>query len=98
MEKIYPFIKKTLPVVMLMIVSSPAFAQESQGLCQFASWLKTIATTAAVVAVFLFVMNSFFSKSSVIGDLILYVVIGCAVMVGASGIISLTGLTVTCNV
>jgi hypothetical protein len=89
-------------VLLIAAVAGTAFAQSVGGdgasaLCEVAKWLKTIATTAGLIALFLFVMNSFFAKSSIIGDIIMYVVIGCVVMTAGSFIIGKTGLTMTCT-
>lgn len=90
-------------IFMLVAMASAAFAQVGGGdggasaLCEFAKWLKNIATVAGLIALFLFVMNSFFAKSSIIGDVIMYVVIGCVVMTAGSYLIGKTGLQSTCN-
>lgn len=67
------------------------------GLCGVASFMKTIVTGAAIIAVLIFVVNSFFVKSSVVGDLIMYVMIGCAIATAAVYIVTQTGLTSSCT-
>lgn len=71
-------------------------ATTTTGLCSVASWIKAILTGAAVIAVMIYVINSFFVKSSIVGDIIMYVIIGCAVAATASYFINLTGLATTC--
>lgn len=77
-----------------------ALAQSTgaDGLCQFAGWLKAIATVAAIIALILFVVNSFFIKSSVVGDIIMYVIIGCVIIGAAPYLVTLTGLTTNCSI
>lgn len=82
----------------LIFGGGDAMAQSVDGLCKFAGWLKSAATVAAIIAIFLIVMNSFFGKSSVVGDVIMTVIIGCVVVFAAPQIIALTGLTSGCSV
>ena len=72
--------------------------QTAGGLCEVAGWIKTILTAAAIIAVLLYILNSFFMKSSVIGDIMLYVLIGCTIAVSVVYLIGLTGLTPTCSI
>jgi len=74
-----------------------AYAQTVDGLCEFAEFLRELATAGAVVALILFVLNSFFLKNNVVGDIIMYVIIGCVIMSVAPTIITLTGLTQQCS-
>lgn len=67
------------------------------GMCQFANFLKQLATVAGIVALIVIVINSFFLKNSVIGDIIMYVIIGCVIIVAATTIITATGLTTSCT-
>lgn len=67
------------------------------GLCKVAGWIKTILTAAAIIAVLIYVINSFFVKSSVVGDIILYVIIGCAIAASVVYVIGLTGLSTSCS-
>lgn len=83
--------------ILTLYTPTASAALAADGLCEFASYLKIIATTAAVIALILFVMNSFFIKSSVIGDIILYVIIGCVIIAGGTEVIDLTGLSSTCS-
>jgi nitrate reductase gamma subunit len=92
-----------VPMLVLAALYIPsAFAQDagaaSQGLCKFAGFLKQIATVAAIIGLILFVLNSFFMKSSVVGDIIMYIIIGCAIMVAGPYLITLTGLTSNCSI
>jgi len=85
-------------LVMVATYMPDAMAQSgADGLCKFAGWLKEIATVAAIIALVLFVLNSFFIKSSVVGDIIMYVIIGCVIMVAGPYLIGLTGLTTNCS-
>lgn len=68
------------------------------GLCKVAGWIKTILTAAAIIAVLIYVINSFFVKSSVVGDIILYVIIGCAIAAAVVYLIGLTGLQTSCSI
>lgn len=73
-------------------------ADAMEGLCKVAGWVQKILTAAAVIAVLLYVINSFFMKSSVVGDIILYVIIGCAIAAAVIYLIGLTGLSTSgCN-
>ncbi len=69
----------------------------AEGLCKIAGWIKTILTAAAIIAVLIYVINSFFVKSSVVGDIILYVIIGCAIAASVVYVIGLTGLSTSCS-
>lgn len=93
---IFPFL------AIALLYAAPALAQDAaaatRGLCQFAGFLKQIATVAAIIAIVLFVLNSFFIKSSVVGDIIMYVIIGCVILVAAPYLIGLTGLTSNCAI
>lgn len=87
-----------------LLLGSDAMAQAgggaggaASGLCQVAGWLKEVVAGAAIIAVMIFVINSFFVKSSVVGDIIMYVIIGCAIASVASFLISQTGLTTSCS-
>lgn len=95
------FLRMTM-VMLLLAFTASAYAQVggdgTSGLCEVAKWLKNIATVAALIALFLFVMNSFFAKSSVIGDVIMYIMVGCAVMMAGNFLITKTGLTLSCQV
>jgi len=79
----------------LAVIAGPALAQgvNVSGLCDFAEGLKMIAGAVAVVAIIVLAINSFFSKSSVIGDIITTVIIGCVVVAAAAEMVYLTGLT-----
>lgn len=82
----------------VIMLSPEVFAQsQGAGLCSFAEWLKNVATTAAIVALILLVLNSFFLKSSVVGDIIMYVVIGCVIIAAAPEVIQITGLSPSCS-
>lgn len=88
----------TAALIMAATYMPDAMAQSgADGLCKFAGWLKEIATVAAIIALVLFVLNSFFIKSSVVGDIIMYVIIGCVIMVAGPYLIGLTGLTTNCS-
>lgn len=80
-----------------MAASGGGAGTAATGLCQIATWLKEIVTGAAIIAVMIFVTNSFFIKSSVVGDIIMYVIIGCAIASVATYIITQAGLTSSCS-
>ncbi|WP_234265125.1 hypothetical protein [Hydrogenophaga sp. NFH-34] len=84
-------------LVALAFFMPDAMAQQVEGICGFARFLKQLVAGAAIVAVLLFIINSFFLKSSVIGDIIMYVIIGCVIAVAVVFIIESTGLAVTCT-
>lgn len=90
-------------LALFLFFNSFAFAQVGdadamEGLCKVAGWVQKILTAAAVIAVLLYVINSFFMKSSVVGDIILYVIIGCAIAAAVIYLIGLTGLSTSgCN-
>mgnify|MGYP003438198544 CR=1 FL=1 len=52
----------------------------------------------AIIAVLIYVINSFFVKSSVVGDIILYVIIGCAIAAAVVYVVGLTGLETSCSI
>lgn len=83
----------------LILVAGPVFAQsaDAAGLCNLVSFIKSIIGTVAVLAILLYVINSFFGKSALIGEIIEKVLIGCVVAVGATFLITKTGLTVSCS-
>jgi hypothetical protein len=85
---------KVFAMAGIATLAGPALAQgiNVSGLCDFADGLKMIAGAVAVVAIIVLAINSFFSKSSVIGDIITTVIIGCVVVAGAAQLVSLTGL------
>lgn len=99
--KISPTMKFLALIFLLFFLGADAMAQDGSaatGLCNIAKWMKTIVTGAAIIAVLIFVVNSFFVKSSIVGDLIMYVMIGCAIATAAVYIVSQTGLTTSCNI
>ena len=72
--------------------AGPAFAQANTGgLCTLFSALKQIAGAAALIAIAIFVINSFFGKSSLIGE------IGCMVLVLAPSLVQAIGLSPACS-
>lgn len=83
----------------LVVATGPVFAQtaDASGLCNLVSFIKSIIGTVAVLAILLYVINSFFGKSALIGEIIEKVLIGCVVAVGATFLITKTGLTVSCS-
>ncbi len=94
-------------ILFSLVLSPDAFAQAAgggggdaaaAGLCKVAGWIKTILTAAAIIAVLIYVINSFFVKSSVVGDIILYVIIGCAIAAAVVYLIGLTGLQTSCSI
>lgn len=90
---------KTIRIALLMtavFIAAPAYAQNIGGMCTFITWVRLILGGAAVLAVLMMVLNSFFSKSSVFGDIIQNVLIGCIIGVGATALVQATGLTVSC--
>jgi predicted membrane channel-forming protein YqfA (hemolysin III family) len=78
--------------------AGPAFAQANTGgLCTLFSALKQIAGAAALIAIAIFVINSFFGKSSLIGEITTYVIIGCMVLVLAPSLVQAIGLSPACS-
>lgn len=90
---------KNILYIGLSIVMSPAFAQANNaGLCYLVTFIKAIIGTVAVLAVLTLVINSFFGKSALIGEIVEKVLIGCVVAVGATFLIQSTGLPAgSCN-
>lgn len=90
---------KTAAVIALALVAGPVFAQsaDTTGLCKLVSFIKSIIGTVAVLAILLYVINSFFGKSALIGEIIEKVLIGCVVAVGATFLVTKTGLVVSCS-
>lgn len=80
-----------------LALNVPDAMAQVAGMCQFANFLKQLATVAGIVALIVIVLNSFFLKNSVIGDIIMYVIIGCVIIVAATTIITATGLTTSCT-
>jgi len=87
---------------MVLLPMAQAFAQTTTGttgtatagistLCVVKTWVMNMAKVAAVIALVLLVLNSFFGKNSVVGEIIQYVLIGCVIIVGADALI-LSGL------
>jgi len=105
-DRVVQFMKQFGFMVLLALVLSPdAMAQAggdggaaAAGLCKVAGWIKTILTASAIIAVLIYVINSFFVKSSVVGDIILYVIIGCAIAAAVVYLIGLTGLQTSCSI
>lgn len=98
-SKPYQYLPQVFLFFLVALCLTPeAFAQSGgggdvmSGLCKVAGWVQKILTAAAVIAVLLYVINSFFLKSSVVGDIILYVIIGCAIATAVIYLIGLTGL------
>lgn len=88
-------------LALAMFYMPDVYAQSNtgtQGLCKFAGWLKSIVSVVAIIAIILLVLNSFFMKSSVIGDIIIYVIVGCAIVAAATYLVGLSGLTTTCTI
>lgn len=80
-----------------VLEASSVNAQSVSGLCSITTFLKAAVAVIAVVAVLVLVINSFFTKSSVIGDVVTTVLIGCVFAVGANAMISATGLAPACS-
>lgn len=97
-QRIYQWVLAAILLIAATYMPEAMAANGSDGLCKFAGWLKEIATVAAIIALVLFVMNSFFIKSSVVGDIIMYVIIGCVIVGAAPYLIGLTGLTTNCSI
>jgi hypothetical protein len=80
-----------------VLEASSVNAQSVTGLCSIATFLKAAVGVVAVVAILVLVINSFFTKSSVIGDVVTTVLIGCIFAVGATAMITATGLSPSCS-
>ncbi len=99
-SNIFKFAKAVAPYV-LMVIAVPAFAQSggtSAGLCYLVNFIKGLIGVVAVLAILLYVINSFFGKSALIGEIIEKVLIGCTVAVAAVFLVTSTSLTVSCSV
>lgn len=91
---------KNIAIILLCCAAAPAFAQSANaaGLCYLMTFIKAIIGTVAILAILLYVINSFFGKSALIGEIIEKVLIGCVVAVGASFIVNSTGVVAsTCT-
>lgn len=88
-------LKWTLLATSLLAIS-PANAQAIGALCNIITFVKGLIGATAVLAILCFVINSFFSKNSLFGDIIQTVLIGCLVAVGAVALVTASGLTVGC--
>lgn len=86
-----------LPISFLVMIPS-AFAQSVEGLCTIATWYKTFAGAAALIAILFYVLSSYFGKSSLIESIILNVLIACAVAIGAGSLVNATGLSAQCTI
>lgn len=84
-------------LAMALLFAPYASAADTKGLCEFAKFLKDVATGGAVIAIVLFVINSFFSRSSVVGDIIMYVIIGCVIVAIAPDLVTMIGLNTSCS-
>lgn len=89
---------KTALVLMAVLTMAPASAQSMGGFCTFITWVKNIIGACAVLAILMYVINSFFSKNALFGEIIQNVLIGCLVAVAAVFLVTSTGLTVNCSV
>lgn len=101
-DSAFSFLKRFGPLLLIgLIFSTDAMAQTADaanGLCKVAGWIKTILTAAAIISVLIYIINSFFVKSSVVGDIILYVIIGCSIAAAVVYLIGLTGLSPSCSI
>lgn len=101
-DKVVPSAKRFLPLLLIgLVFSTDAMAQASDGaagLCKVAGWIKSILTGSAIISVLIYIINSFFVKSSVVGDIVVYVIIGCALAASVVYLIGLTGLSPSCSI
>lgn len=80
-----------------MLAASPAFAAIGTGaLCTIKDYYKAVLGIAALIGIFIYVMNSFFSKSAVIAEIVQSIIIGCAIAAAGVAIVTETGLAVGC--
>ena len=84
-------------IIMALVAVSPSNAQAITALCNIITFIKGLIGAVAVLAILCFVINSFFSKNSLFGDIIQTVLIGCLVAVGAVALVTASGLTVGCS-
>jgi len=54
------------------------------GFCAIAGWFKLIVGAVALIAGIMYVINSFFAKSNVMGEIVTQVLLGC-IIVGVLG-------------
>lgn len=86
-------VKATL-IAFAITATMPAFAQSAgMGMCYLITFVKGIIGGTAILAILLFVINSFFGKSALVGEIIEKVLIGCVVAGVAAAIVASTGLT-----
>lgn len=64
--------------------------QAVTGICALAGWFKIILGAVAIVAGLIYIINSFFTKSNVLGDIITNVLLGCLVAGVLGYLVSLT--------
>ena len=84
---------KNIAFILLCCAATPAFANaNTAGLCFLLTFIKAMIGTVAVLAILLYVINSFFGKSALIGEIIEKVLIGCVIAVGATFIVNSTGV------
>ena len=81
-----------------ILISTPALAFNVQGICTIAEWYKIIIGAAALVAIFMAVLNSMFSKNALIAEIVEKVLIGCGIAMFAGALVVATGLTNQCGI
>lgn len=97
----YPVVKGALIFIGCLSISTfanaaPGDTNITAGLCFLVTQYKLVLGIAAMIAILVAVLNSFFAKSALIADLVEKVVIGCGIAAAASYFVSSTGLAATC--
>lgn len=59
------------------------------GFCAIAEWFKLIVGAVALIAGIMYVINSFFAKSNVMGDIVITVLMGCIIATALGWLIGL---------
>jgi hypothetical protein len=95
----FDLLGKLLTVAAIGLFANSASAAGDVGIeaiCWIVEWLKTVVGAIAVIAIIIMVINSFWSKNSLIADIATVIIIGCIVAYAAGTIVQKTGLTVSC--
>lgn len=97
-ERGLELLSKLTMVAAIGLFANSASAQDVgiEAICWIVEWLKTVVGAIAVIAIIIMVINSFWSKNSLIADIATVIIIGCIIAYGAVTIVQKTGLTVNC--
>jgi 1,4-dihydroxy-2-naphthoate octaprenyltransferase len=79
-----------------LLMTSVSYAQTAAGgtggLCAIGVWLKMVIGVVAIIAGLIYVINNFFAKSEIIGDIVIKVLLGCAIVAMLGFLVAQTGL------